>query len=102
MATSTTKSTKARKRSQAASPKSRSTSKPVAAERKATAKCDKFGLRVGAKVSIAAAMFEKGCTMADVKAATGSTQYNVLQRLEQQGHRVTRVGRKISLTAKTS
>ncbi len=51
---------------------------------------DKFGLRTGSAVSKAAAMFERGGTMADVKKATGSNQYNILQKLKTVGHKVNR------------
>ncbi len=57
---------------------------------KAAAKRDKFGLKVGSKVGKAAAMFENGSTMADVRSETGGNQYNVLKWLERQGHAVRR------------
>ncbi len=51
---------------------------------------DKFGLRVGSKGSIAAAMLERGCTMADIKKATGGSRYNLLRKLSDEGHDVVR------------
>lgn len=53
--------------------------KATTGQDRAVSKRDKYGLRVGSKVSRAVAMFEKGCTMADVKEATGSPQYNMLK-----------------------
>lgn len=50
--------------------------------------CDKFGFRVGTKRSIAANLYERGATQADLIAATGTTQYNMLKDAERRGHRV--------------
>ena len=61
---------------------------------------DKYGLRLGTKRAMAAAMFEKGCTMAGVRKATGHTQYNLLKKLAREGHRVVRDGSAIKLGAK--
>ena len=94
----TTRPTKRRTRAQGASG-----TRPPANARTATTAHDKrgkFGLRKGTKVSMAAAMFEKGCTMADVKKATGSNQYNVLRSLETAGHAITRDGKAIKLALK--
>lgn len=60
------------------------------ASKKTTPTKDPFGLRKGTKTHKAATMFTKGATMADVKAKTGSNQYNVLVWLEKQGHKITR------------
>jgi hypothetical protein len=49
---------------------------------------DKFGLREGSKASDAAAMFEEGAKMADVKKATGGSHYNLLSKLKKLGHEV--------------
>ena len=57
---------------------------------KKTATKDSFGLRKGSNTQKAATMFTKGATMADVKAKTGSNQYNVLKWLEKQGHQITK------------
>ncbi len=61
---------------------------------------DKFGLRVGSKVSKAVAMFERNRTMADVRKATGSNQYNVLRRLEMAGREVVRKDKAITVVVK--
>ena len=50
--------------------------------------------------SKAAAMFEKGNTMADVRSETGGNQYNVLKWLERQGHVVRRKDGHITVTPK--
>ncbi len=63
---------------------------------------DKYGLRLGTKRAQAAAKFEKGCTMADVRKATGHTQYNLLKKLAGDGHRVVRDGRVVRLEVKTT
>ena len=61
---------------------------------------DKYGLRLGSKRATAAAMFEKGCTMAEVRKATGHSQYNLLKKLAGDGHRVVRDGSAIKLEVK--
>ena len=61
---------------------------------------DTFGLRKGTNTQKAAALFAKGATMAEVKAKTGSNQYNVLKWLERQGHKVTRKDGFITVTPK--
>ncbi len=63
---------------------------------------DKYGLRLGTKRATAAAMFETACTMADVRKATGHTQYNLLKKLAGEGHRVVRDGRVVRLEVKTT
>jgi hypothetical protein len=62
---------------------------------------DKFGLRLGSKNSVAAALFAraKGATMADVIEAVGSTKYNLLNQLIEAGHTVTKDGKTITLRA---
>ena len=60
---------------------------------------DKYGLRLGTKRATAAAMFETGCTMADVRKATGHTQYNLLKKLAGEGHGVVRDGKVVRLEA---
>ncbi len=47
-------------------------------------------------------MFETGCTMADVRKATGHTQYNLLKKLVADGHRVVRDGTAIELEVKST
>ena len=61
---------------------------------------DKYGLRLGTKRATAAAMFERGCTMADVRKATGHNQYNLLKKLAGEGHTVVRDGSAIKLEVK--
>ncbi len=63
---------------------------------------DKYGLRLGTKRATAAAMLETGCTMADVRKATGHTQYNLLKKLAADGHQVVRDGSAIKLEVKTT
>ena len=63
---------------------------------------DKWGLRLGTKRATAAAMFETGCTMADVRRSTGHTQYNLLKKLASKGHRVVRDGSAIELEVKST
>ncbi len=63
---------------------------------------DKYGLRLGTKRAQAATMFETGCTMADVRKATGHTQYNLLKKLAGVGHRVVRDGSDVRLEVKTT
>ena len=60
------------------------------AKQKTTPTKDPFGLRKGTNTHKAASLFAKGSTMADVRKATGSNQYNVLVWLERQGHKITR------------
>ena len=61
---------------------------------------DTYGLRLGTKRAQAAAMFETGCTMANVRKATGSAQYNLLKKLAGDGHHVVRDGSTIKLEVK--
>jgi len=63
---------------------------------------DKYGLRLGTKRAQAAAMFETGCTMANVRMATGSAQYNLLKKLAADGHCVVHDGSAIMLEAKAT
>lgn len=74
-------------------PASKGSEKPKAAKPKAdTAKKDKWGLREGSAKSQAAALYaaKGGATLAEVKAAVGSVQLNVLNNLEELGHTVDR------------
>lgn len=50
---------------------------------------DKFGFRLGTKRARAATLYEKGATQAEMIAATGTTQYNMLKDATRRGHRVT-------------
>ena len=72
---------------------------PATAKRRVSRhdKRDKYGLRLRTKRAQAAAMFEAGCTMANVRKATGSAQYNLLKKLAGDGHRVVRNGNTIKL-----
>lgn len=56
------------------------------------AKLDEFGLRLGSMKSKAAKMYstKKGATLAEVKEALESTQFNVLTEMEAKGHTVDR------------
>jgi hypothetical protein len=60
---------------------------------------DKFGFRLGSKRSIAASLYERGATQADMMAATGTTQYNMLKDAERRGHRVIIKGDRYWLSA---
>ena len=51
-------------------------------------KLDAFGFRKGSIKSKAAAMYAKGATLADVKEALGSVQFNLLTELEGRGFTV--------------
>ncbi len=82
----------------------RGTRPPAKAKRPMTGRDrrDKYGLRLGTKRATAAAMFDTGCTMADVRKATGHAQYNLLKKLAGAGHRVVRDGSAIRLEVKTT
>jgi hypothetical protein len=56
------------------------------------AKLDQFGFRKGSLKSKAAAMYagKKGATLAQVKKALDSTQFNLLGELEERGFKVTK------------
>jgi len=60
-------------------------------------KRDRYGLRVGTKGSAAASMLEAGCTMAEIKEATGGTRYNFVRKLTAAEHEIVR-GQKGQLT----
>lgn len=53
-------------------------------------KLDKYGFRVGSLKSRAAAMYagKKGATLAEVKEALKSTQFNVLSELQEKGFKI--------------
>lgn len=74
-------------------PASKGSEKPKAAKPKAdTVKKDKWGFREGSAKSKAVALYaaKGGATLAEVKAAVGSVQLNVLNGLEELGHTVDR------------
>ena len=54
------------------------------------AKVDQFGLRKGSIKSRAASIYSrgKGATLADVRDAVGSTQFNVLSELKKRGYKI--------------
>ncbi len=56
------------------------------------AKLDQFGFRKGSLKSKAAAMYaaKKGATLAQVKEALSSTQFNLLPEVEEKGFKVTK------------
>ncbi|RWD01430.1 MAG: hypothetical protein EOS58_25490 [Mesorhizobium sp.] len=60
---------------------------------------DKFGFRIGSKRSKAASLYERGATQAELVAATGTTQYNMLKDAERRGHRVVIKGNRYWLVA---
>ena len=47
-------------------------------------------------------MFETGCTMAEVRKATGHSQYNLVKKLAGDGHCVVRDGSNIRLEVMTT
>ena len=49
---------------------------------------DKYGFKLGSKRSLAAKLYESGATQAEMKAATGTTQYNMLKDAARRGHRI--------------
>lgn len=55
------------------------------------AKLDEYGFRKESIKSQAAALYKKGATLADVKAAVGSIQFNVLNELEEAGHKIKKI-----------
>jgi hypothetical protein len=62
---------------------------------------DRYGLIVGSNTSAAAAMFEEGTTMPEIKKRFGDNKYNLLGKLANDGHRVERFeGGRIRLTHK--
>jgi hypothetical protein len=87
------------KRNGKASPKARAIGKAVKAVAKASkprnvdpAKLDRFGLRLNSLKSRAAALYaaKRGATLADVREAVGSTQFNVITELEGRGFKIQR------------
>ena len=67
-----------------------------------TAPSDAFGLAPGSRAAAQAALLAQpqGATMAEVKAATGDSCYNLLKRLESSGHTIRKDGKRIFLIAK--
>jgi hypothetical protein len=55
-----------------------------------TAKRDQFGFRLGTKKAAAAALYasKRGATLAEVKEAVKSTQFNLLTELEKKGFKI--------------
>jgi hypothetical protein len=49
---------------------------------------DRFGFRLGSKRAVAARLYEAGATQAEMIAATGTTQYNMLKEAKRRGHHV--------------
>lgn len=68
--------------------------------RNLTGEIDKFGIAVGTKAHTTAMLLEKGCTMADIKRETGEVRYNLLKRLERDGHKVSKIDGKLLLKHK--
>ena len=67
-----------------------------------TAPSDAFGLAPGSRAAAQVALLAQpqGATMAEVKAATGDSCYNLLKRLESSGHTIRKDGKRIFLIAK--
>jgi hypothetical protein len=88
-------------KAEAPTKKLKTVTQPKRAKAKATraprtldpAKLDAFGLRKGSLKSQAAAMYasKRGATLAEVKQALDSIQFNVLKQLEAKGIKVARV-----------
>jgi hypothetical protein len=87
--------------SKVAPTKSKRAKKPKKEKYIQSTEVDKFGIRTDTKAHLAVKLMEAGCTMKDVQNATGSTHYNILGRLEKQGHKVHRDGHFIKVTAKS-
>lgn len=49
---------------------------------------DKFGITKGTKTSDAVAMYERGCTAAEITEELGGRYYNILAKLAKDGHKV--------------
>ena len=56
-------------------------------------KLDQFGFRLGSKKAQAAAMYasKKGATLAEVRGALQSTQFNLLTEIEKRGFKIERM-----------
>lgn len=78
----------AAKKAAPAKGKAKDRAKPV----RDPAKLDAFGFRKGTIKSNAAALYaaKSGATLAEVKEAVGSVQFNLLKEVEEKGHTITR------------
>lgn len=61
---------------------------------------DKWGCMEGSKNSRALALFEKGATSKEVKDSLGGTYYNILKKMEQDGHTLEKEGSLIRVVHK--
>lgn len=66
----------------------------------ATGSKNRYGIYEGTILDDVCQMLEKGCSMADVKAKHGETKYNLLHRLEKEGHKLDKGDGKFKLTHK--
>lgn len=53
-----------------------------------TGEKDRYGITLGTKTADAVALYEKGATAKDIQDKVGGKHYNVLKRLEKEGHKV--------------
>ena len=81
---------KAKGAAKAAAPKGAKAKAPKAERQRDPAKLDQFGFRKGSIKSQAAALYAKGkgATLAEVKDAVGSVQFNLLTELKNNGFKV--------------
>jgi hypothetical protein len=63
---------------------------------------DKWGCMEGSKASQALVLFEKGATTKEVKDKIGGTYYNILGKMVERGHKMSKDGAIITLTHKSS
>lgn len=61
---------------------------------------DRYGIRIGSSRHTAIQMLEEGAPMAAIRKETGTNHYNLLQKLEQEGHTVEHLEGVIKLTHK--
>lgn len=71
--------------------------KPRKSKAKVSGEIDKWGIHIESNSSQVAAIFEQGSTMAFVRGQYGQNFYNLLKRLEKEGHKIERSQDQIKL-----